>query len=339
MAFTVSLPELYRSIEVAWNDAIWKAQFTAKADAARICLENQTARVQPGELITGSGPDAKKRTVKVYWQNTCAITTGAETDECAAATVELTDDSKDYAITSSRESSFKTSWKVHRTVPHAMRNETIARGLLQAGKQLDEYLAAQFLAFLAANNGAHEYTPTIGSAGAGDVWEIPSTDLDVDIMPQLILSAEYSYFEQPYMIHGLNLWSSRFKAGQYAANSDGKGENNLYSVLPMYWDPVGFTNAGVDDQSFMVNKSAVALATGNYFDTTPVEFAGQHRMFKIASKNLPGVFYDVHEMETCTSDDMALSYKLVANYDFFLNPLGCKATRTGILQFASVAGI
>lgn len=333
MAFTVALPELYRSIDVAWNDAIQRAQFVAQADAAKICLQQQTARVEP--LIQGAGPDAKTRTVRVHWLNGCAITTSSPTDECVVATTELTDDKKDYAIDSYRESSFTTSWKVHRTTPHQL-NETVAVGLLMASKALDEHLSAQYFAFLAANNGAHEYNPVIGSAGAGDVWEIPSADMTVDAMPQFILSATFARFTNAFMIHGLNFWTERFKAGQYADNSDGKGENNLFNQLPMFWDPIGASVASVSDQSWLVNRSAVALATANFFDMSPRDFAGNHRVYKIASRNLPGVYYDVHEMETCTSDDMVLSYKLNVNYKYLLNPLGCESTRTGVLQFAKV---
>jgi hypothetical protein len=333
MAFTVALPEIYRGIEVAWNDAIQRSQFVAKADAARICLEQQTARVDP--MIQGAGADAKTRTVRVHWLNGCAIEVADPTDECTVATTELTDAKEDYTITGFKEASFKTSWKVHRTTPHDL-NQTVATGLLSAGKALDEYLSAQYFAFLAANNGAHEYTPTIGAAGAGDVWNIPTIDMTVDVMPQFILAAEFARFDNAFMIHGLNLWTTRFKAGQYADNADGKGENNLFSRLPMFWDPIGASTASVSDQSWLINRSAAALATANFFDMAPREFAGNHRVYKIASRNLPGVFYDVHEQETCTSDDMVISYKLNVNYEFLLNPLGCVATRTGILQFAAV---
>lgn len=333
MAFTVAIPELYRSIEVAWNDAIQRTQFIAEAEAARICLEQQTARIEP--LIQGAGPDAKTRKVRVHWLNACAITDSAPTDECDPATTELTDAKEDYEITGFREAKFKTSWKVHRTTPHNL-NQTVATGLLMAGKVLDEYLAGQFFAFLAANNGAHEYTPVIGSAGAGDVWEVADADMTVDLMPQFLLSARFAKFSTPYMVHGLNLWTERFKAGQYADNADGKGENNLFSRLPMFWDPVGASESSVSDQSWLINKSAVALSTANFYDMAPAEFAGSHRVYKIASRNLPGVYYDVHEQEICTSDDMVLSYKLKANFEYLLNPLGCVSTRTGILQFAKV---
>ena len=333
MAFTVALPEIYRSIDIAWDDAIQRSQFMAKADAARVCLQQQTARVT--DLIQGAGPNAKTRTVRVHWLNACNVTTGASTDECTAASVELTDEKADYAITKTRESSFKTSWKVHRTTPHDLR-ETVAKGMLKAMKELDEYLAGQFWAFLAANNGAHEYTSYPSGTIASDVYQIPEADWSVDLMPQFLLSAEFSRFDNAYMLHGLNLWVERFKAGQYAANADGKGENNLFSVLPTFWDVVGASNAGVSKHSFLVNRSAVALATANFFDMAPATFAGNHRVYKVASRNLPGVYYDVHELETCTSDDMVLSYKLNANFEFLLNPLGCTATRTGILQFERV---
>lgn len=338
MAFTVSLPEIYRGMDVAWNDAIKQQDYVAQADAARVCLQNQTARLEPGEMISGTGQNAKKRTVRVYWLNACAITDGTATDECDVASVELTDDSETYAITSSREASFKVSWKDQRTRPHNL-NEMVATGLLTASKKLDEYLSHQFLAFLAANNGAHEVTYGVGAAGAGDVWEIDAPDWNVDLMMEFALGARFSRFPTAYALHGLNLWRERFKAGQYAANDDGRGENNLFNILPMYWDPIGFQEASVGDMSFVVNRSSVALATANFYDMAPIEFAGNHRMYKIASRNLPGVSYDVHEIETCTSNDMVVSYKLVANFDFFLNPTGCTSTRTGILQFSKVAGL
>lgn len=337
MAFVVSLPEIYRSLDVAWNDAIKQADYVAQAEAARVCLMNQTARVEPGEIISGTGSNAKKRTVRVHWLNACAITDGAAGDECAVASTELTDDSKTYTIGSSREASFKVSWKDQRTRPHNI-NEMVATGLLTASKALDEYISHQYLAFLAANNGAHEVTYNVGSNGAGNVWQIEGTSWTVDLMMEFALGARFSRFPAAYAIHGLNLWRERFKAGQYAANDDGKGENNLFSILPMYWDPIGFSEASIGDMSFVVNKASVALATGNYYDTAPLEFGGNHRMYRIPSRNLPGVSYDVHEIETCTSNDMVVSYRVTAHFDFFLNPTGCNANRTGILQFEKIAG-
>lgn len=335
MAFTLTLPEVYRSLDVAWDDAIQQAQFRAKCDAAKTLLMNQTASVTP--LIQGTNANSKDRTVRIHWLNAADIAAGAATDECAAASVTLTDDKQDYNISNQREASFKTSWKVHRTTPEAHTlNQTVATGMLAAMKVLDEYLNAQAYTFLAANNGAHEYTLQYGAAGAGDVWEIAAADWTVDLMPEFILSAEFARFNNAFMLHGLNMFTDRFKAGQYSANADGKGENNLFSVLPMYWDPVGSSAASASTYSWLIHRAAYALATANYFDTAPAEFAGAHRVYKVPSRNLPGVFYDVHEYETCTSDDMVISMKLNVNFEYFLNPLSLTSTRTGILQYAKV---
>jgi len=329
MAFTVALPEIYRGIDTAWDDAIHRTQFTVQAKAAKICLENQTAKIQP--MIEGSGPNAKTRTVKVHWINGCAITDGAATDECVASAVELTDDEQDHALTSTREASFKVSWKAGRVTPHQL-NEQVSTGMLRAMKALDEYLAVQMYGFLAANNGTHEYTLSVGAA-LSDVWQIGAASWDVDLYPEFILAANFAHFENPMLLHGTNLFTDAYKASKYAANADGKGENNLYQAIPSEWDAVGASNASAAAMSWLINKGSMALGTGNYFDTAPREFAGNHRVYKVASKNLPGVFYDVHELETCTSDDFVISYKLNVYFDYFLNPLSCVAGRTGILQF------
>lgn len=333
MAFTVALPEIYRGIDVAWDDAIQRSQFTVRAKAAQMCLQNQTAKISP--MVEGTGPNAKDRTVRVYWINGCAITDGAATDECTAASATLADSQQDHALTSTREASFKVSWKAGRTTPHQL-NEQVSVGMLSAMKALDEYLAKQFFTFLAAHNGTHEYSLNFGSLGAGDVWQIGAADWGVDLMPEWILAADFAHFDSPWLLHGLNLFTDAYKANQYKANADGKGENNLYGVIPADWDPVGATAASAQTMSWLINKGSVALGTGNYFDTAPRQFAGNHRVYKVASKNLPGIAYDVHELETCTSDDFVISYKLNVYFDYFLNPLGCVAGRTGILQFEKV---
>lgn len=336
MAFTVSLPELYRAIDVAWDDAIQRAQFNAYCDSVKTCLQKQTAQL--GDIIQGAGAQAKKQTRRVYWQNACNIAVQDRTDECAAATTELTDSSADYTINQSKESQFVTSFKGVRTRPHDL-NKTVALGLMQCMKVLDEWLNAKYLDFLVANNGNHEYSLPVGAADGSQVWEIPAADFNSDRFADFMLSSKFSRYTVPFLLHGLNYYTDFIKASQYQPNLDGKGEANMFGLIPNVWDPIGFSASSIPTESFLVNAAAGALLTGNWYDQTPMQMAGNHRVYSMPSRNLPGVRYDIHELETCSSDDFVLSYKVQAYYEFVLNPLGCTATRTGILQFRKQAGV
>jgi len=336
MAFTVSLPELYRAIDVAWDDAIQRAQFVAHCDSVKTCLTKQTA--QMGDIITGVGRNAKKQTRRVYWQNACNIAVQDRTNECAVGTTELTDDVEDYTISQSKESQFIQQFKTFRTKPHDM-NKTIALGLMQCMKVLDEWMNAQYLAFLVANNGTHEYSLPVGAADGSNVWEIATPDWTSDRFADFMLSSKFSRYTSPFLLHGLNYYTDFIKASQYQSNGEGKGEANMFGLIPNVWDPIGMSDASIPNETFLVNAAAGAMLSGNWYDGNPQEMAGNHRVYSMPSRNLPGVRYDIHEIETCSSDDFVLSYKVQAYYEFVLNPLGCTETRTGILQFRKTAGV
>jgi hypothetical protein len=204
-------------------------------------------------------------------------------------------------------------------------------------KALDEALTQAFIAFLEANKGDHEYDLPVGANDSED-WTVPASEWDFELLPQFMLSAELARFSTPYMLDGTNFWTQLVRAKAFQANGEGKGEMNLFNQFDFVQDPVNMT-AVAPNKTFMVNSSAVAFLSGNYFGSAPMTHAGNHRMWKIPSKNLPGVFYDVHELETCVSNDFIVSYKIKANFDFFLNPLGCDESRTGILAFEREPGV
>ena len=144
-------------------------------------------------------------------------------------------------------------------------------------------------------------------------------------------------FSNPYILDGTNFWTLKAQGGLFQQNLDGNGIANLFND-PFMWvqDPRGL-NAAAPGKTYMVNPSAVAFVSGNFWATTPENFAGTHRMYKIASRNLPGVWYDIHELESCTSNDFVTSWKIRVNGAFLLNPLNCeKENRTGILAFEKV---
>lgn len=329
-SFNTSLAKVQVAVEQSWRDPILNTSYIAKTAALTAQLQRQTATLSP---IRGTGKNAKSLTQTIYWPLSCSITTASCSDECAVATAEATDNSQDVTLSCLRQVSFKETRNRFRTSPLSQ-EQVVALQMLANMKALDEYLTQQYIAFLEANKGDHEYTLSIGSDVSGD-WQIPAADWTVEIIPELVASAEMSRLTNPYMLDGANFYTQMFRAKAFNANSDGKGEMNMFSEFPYVSDLVNMSTAA-PGKTYMVNPSSVAFISGNFYDTTPMEHAGAHRMFKMPSRNLPGVFYDVHEVEACTSGDLVNSYQIRVNGAFVLNPLGCEEGRTGILSFEKV---
>ncbi len=333
MSYATSLPKVQMYIDQAWIDPIQKTDLIAEVEALRMHLTKQTARVEP--IISGSGRTAKKITKTIYWQDFCSLSTEACSDECTPTSATSDDSEKDVTISTCRQIEFAKSMKQFRTVPHDW-DRTIALELAANMKAMDEYLNAQFIAFVEANKGTHEYTLSVGTNDSQD-WTIPSPDWTVDLIPELQLAARFAKFGRPYLLDGTNLWSSVYKAGYFSANADGKGENARFNTFPYVFDPVTMATAAAN-KTYLINGSAIALVTGNYWGDGREEMAPGHYVYRIQSRNLPGIFYDVHEIQACSSNDFVTSWQIRANYDFYLNPVGCTATRTGILAFEKGAG-
>jgi hypothetical protein len=333
-AFNVSLANLQIALNDAWSDGIQGTQYMAKVEALRAQLQRQTARIDP--LISGSGVNAKNLTAQIQWLTACAPATASCSDECTAATYEVSDDSETVTLSCLREASFKDTVKRYRAAPHKL-EESLALNMMVAMKSLDEYLTGLWIAFLEANKGEHQYELPVGSNNADD-WEIPASEWGFELIPHFIADAELSRFMNPYMLDGANFYAELIRAQAFNANSDGKGEWNLLQKFDFVQDLVNMS-ATAPNKTFMVNASAAAFLTGNYWSTSAVEMAPGHRVWKQASRNLPGVYYDVHELTTCTSDDFVLSYKLRAYGLFKLNPLGCDEDITGILAFEKLPGV
>jgi len=334
-AFNLSLPKLQISLDRAWRDPIYNSQFMAKTAALTAQLQRQT--IQVSDFITGSGRNAKQLTKTIFWPVSCAVTTGACTDECLVSTTEATDSSQDIVLTCLRQVGFKETMKRFRNSPLDY-EKTIALMMLTHMKALDEYLTQQYIAFLLANAGDHgDYALSVGSLVGVD-WEIPATEWNAELMAEFVIAAELARFGNPYILDGLNFASAQIIADANSGNLDGKGVSSLFNEFGFVRDIVNMT-AAAPGRTFMVNASAVAFVSGNYWDTTPAEYAPGHRVWKQQSKNLPGVWYDVHEIEACTSNDFVDSFQIRVNGAFALNPLGCDAGTTGILSFEKLAGV
>lgn len=333
-AFNLSLPKLQIAINQAWADPMYNTQFIANVGALRAQMQRQN--VQLGKGITGTGKNAKQITQTIYWPVACTNETVACSDECVVATEVATDDSQDVVLTCMREAGFVESEKRFRTSPLGY-DAVVAHQALLKMKALDEWLTTQYIAFLEANKGDHAVygsTVSVGADNAGD-WEIPSTDWNVALIPEFMLAMELAKFSNPYILDGTNFFTQKATAIAYSPNADGKGENNLFNSYDWVQDPRSMVTAA-PNKTYLINSGAVAFVTGNFWGLTPETRAATHKVFKLASKNLPGVYYDVHYQESCTSNDFVESWKFRVNGTFVLNPLACDEDNTGIFAFEKI---
>lgn len=332
--FNLSIPKLQIAVDRAWRDPILNQSYVAKVGAARAILNRQTATF--ASPIQGSGKNAKNLTTTIYWPLACPGDATSCSDECVVATPEATDNSQDVVLSCLAQIGFKESMKRFRTSPLSY-EEVVAKQLLANMKVLDEYIAKQAILFIEANKGAHVYEIPGGTVSGGDM-ELTGDKFTFELMTQLMLSAEFSRLTNPFVLDGTNFFNDYMKVRASVQNLDGKGANNLYGEFPFEFDPINMASTA-PGKTYLLNGSAIAFISGNFWDVTPMEYAPGHRVYKVQSQNLPGIYYDVHEIQACSSNDFVTSWQLRLYGSWELNPLGCDTDNTGILSFENVGGI
>lgn len=318
--------------DAIFADPIANADYKASADSAKAILANQ--RVNFSAMTMGN----KKKVFSVEWENTCAIEADTCSDNCSPDGEEITPQCVTYDINSCVEASFKLSEKDYRERV-LTKEEAIAKGILSAKKACDEKLAKAVVAALVANAGVNEYTGGIGTVNT-TITNILAPFWTAEAFGYFNLVAQINKFNQPYFLTGVNLWQVIWNALQNAANADGKGQANMVGFMPVYQDPINI-ESGAPLSSFLLHKNALALVTKAWWPANAgnaINRAGQYMLWSEPSNNLPGINYDIQLYQACSNNDFVDIYTVSANYGIFLNPTGCNADRTGIIQFECGAG-
>lgn len=159
----------------------------------------------------------------------------------------------------------------------------------------------------------------------------------------LQLVAQKNKFNAPYLISGTNLFEAYWNANQNAANADGKGAANMFASMKPYFDIFNVDSVlSPDLVTFMVNRNALAFHNKVYWDwnsgdARANQFGGPGSStgyrYKVESKNLPGVFYDVIYKIACSGNEINHNWKIQFTGDIFRNPVGCNVNNTNILKF------
>lgn len=321
--------KLRAKAESAWTDGKTATQYKINSEAAKAVLENQTARV---DMLTGrSNKDDK---VEITFINTCGIVAEDCESNCTIDEPELDTGSEEYEVDICKKTGFSIDAEKLRTNDYAL-EEMHQAGHIASIKALDEFWAQQILAKLSAEAGYNAFPAPF--TFAGDVTTVPGAQYNLaGLTANLIMQGQLNNINNPYFIERGLLFTEFINAQLNSGNLDGKGDAARLQALNMYFDLINFGKAGITSADlFMVDTSAVALASKNRYTTTP-EVAGgkiQQTRYSVPSLTLPGVMYDViYSLECKTvgtkAHDMH-SWRYETNGLIAVNPALCPITIPG----------
>ena len=329
------LPTILDRADRLWMDNQVKSQFEAKTDVFQALKKEQTAKID-------TALQGKDRAVKVGWITACNIVAADCDTSCTIGGQELDTAVAEYDITSCKKVAFKVPEQKFRDNLFDY-TEVVAAGILKGMKELDETISAAGVAFLNANGGENAYASPLWTVASG-ITNIPAANMTLGLMFHFKYGADQNRFSDAALISGYNLAEPIFIAETNAGNDAGKGDAARSRLMRLYQDFFNIEKVNTSGspavtsyKTYMVDKGAVAFASKSYYDPAPRTLPGiGHVLFSRPSNNLPGVVYDVTYTVTCTSGVYFHEYKIEAHYDYFLNPTGCVAGRTGILEFLKV---
>jgi len=324
------LQKVIAKIDKAWMDNQTNQDYVPNIGVLEALRKEQTARLKEIE-----NPD-KDKTMRIWWVADCS--TGVVEcedggDDCDWTGPEVESRCKDYALDICSEVKFTISSEVFRT-NEASREDALAIAFMARMKELDEHLAGKAVAKLNSFVGTNQYTGGIGQV-SGVTTYIPANYWGPDMYGYFGMVKILNKFQNPFLIHGSNLFQTNWQAQYNAQNANGKDGQAKLGTMRSYWDLFNIDTVNSPDQvSYMIEKGAVAFANkARYPLNNPKEFKFGSR-WSIESKALPGVFYDVYYKERCDdNDEIYYDFKMKVRAGIFSNPYGCNEDKTGVLKF------
>jgi hypothetical protein len=317
--------QVLRADEIMFDDRI-KQQFIPKYDTLQALMGLQNARV-----FDAVSRSAKEFDVEIEWMNTCGIEVG-DNEDCVIGGEEASTNVEVYTLDNVKTVNFtvnENSFKDNRFD----KEEAIARLLLKADKELTEWFNNRAIAVLNLNLGTNAYDGGKGTVSGTDTY-IEAPYWNADLMGYMSKVAILNRFTSASLISGNNLYDQAWLAQYNAGNADGKGNQAMFGALPIYFDLWHIDT--VNDPyavTYMVEQGSVAFAHRTIHPDAPEVVNGLFTRYKMPSRFMPGISYDVYYTPECDSDRVKHSWKVKLNADMFVNPVGCDETNKGILRF------
>lgn len=337
-----ALTAIYYSAETVYADGQKKSDYVAEVNAAQAIIENTTATIN---LIDNAN---KPRTARVFWSKLCNVTVGdcatTPIDVCTIPEVEADAACADYTIGGCVWASFSVD-EAKYVGSNLNFNDVIADNMLLTLKSMDEKVT-QFIIAKVDSFSSPNLMTTSGIGCPSIITPTPNwgvTNIDpaywnMNLMSYFLQVARINKFDNPFLLDGDNLYAQYFNAMAEAGDANGSGNKVKASKVKYYEDMVNMAivNPSVR-KTFLINKGAVAFKSYALWEknkmTNPLEHGAGKFKFSVASKNLPGVTYDVYTETVCSNEYNKHKFLFKLNLDVFSGPVGCNAG-TGVLEFA-----
>lgn len=312
-------------INRVWKDNQVDRDLIADTEVLRAIKQNQTAQFPQLES------HEKDEKLKVYWATDCNTSLADCTNDCVIGGPEAEAKCKEYELDICKTAGFTVREKYFRQ-SNLSRQEIISRQMLARIKELDEDMAQRMVAKLNAVAGVNQFEGIGNVAGDGTTY-ISAAFWTPDIYGYFIQVAKMNKLSGVYMLHGNNLWQTKWQADLNSLNVDKKDGAAKLNTLPSFWDPFNVDSVNVGSKvSYMITKGALAIVNKAYYPlNSPIEYKDDTR-WSIISPNT-GFQYDVVYTNTCLNNEIYHKYSLYNNAGIFDNPYGCNEEVTGVLKF------
>ncbi len=330
MALTCAqLQKVVAKMDRVWADNQSKNDYAAEVGVLTALRENQTARMAEVE-----NPD-KDKTLRIWWLQNCGtaiVECATDADVCEFTGAEVEQKCQDYAL----DICFSTTFSIEDI---QFRNnesnpeEALVINMMAALKSMDESLAQRAVAKLNSFAGINQYE---GIADVDGVTTYIAPNFwGPDMYGYFGMVAKINKFSNPFLIHGSNLYQTKWQQDFNVANANQKDGLPKMNSMKSYWDLFNIDSVNATYKaSYMIDKGAVAFASQARYPLNNPRVYQFGQRWSIESKALPGVKYDVYYKERCVADDKVWhDYKIVARAGIFNNPVGCNEDKTGVIKF------
>lgn len=321
-----------------WDDGgSVSAEYVAVVDAADLILKSQTARFKLLEE-----PD-RDYDLKVWWPDDCREGPPDDCeDECEVDGPVAGTQCVNYGL----DECFGWSWgiteKMFRTSDMTM-DELVAVEMLKAMKVMDENLDAKAIALLMAARGTNKFPGQYTVNGL--VTEVPAAAWGPDLAAYLWMAARKNKQTLPKVLTDTNLAQLSWLIQNQTTDPMGASAAAKFNAA------FGGITMDINMDDILGTKSTFLFQGNSLFIANQAQNAGKNRGRKVqhpttgvfvtrdvmASKNLPGITYDLFKSEVCVAGgDIKTSWRLQFRGGFFSNPTGCDTDRTGVLELRCV---